>query len=179
MPEALPASGPVTGVEIERKFRLRAAPSARALAEHGAVPRRLEQVYLVEPPSGRRIRRIEHADGRIEHRLTRKERLRAFAFHETEERIDAARYESLLLQADPERCPIRKVRHVVPHGAQALEIDVFESPPGLVLVEVELEHDDEVVELPAWLGEWREVTGDPSYLNANLARAGTRIAPWP
>ncbi len=178
MPEALPASGPVTGVEIERKFRLRAAPSAEVFAEHGAVPRRLEQVYLAEPPTGRRIRRIVHADGRIEYRLTRKERLRAFAFHETEERIDAARYESLLLQADPERRPIRKVRHVVPHGAQVLEIDVFESPPGLVIVEVELESDDEVVELPGWVGEWREVTDDPAYLNVNLARTGTRIAPW-
>lgn len=178
MPEALPASGPVTGIEIERKFRLRAAPSAETLASHGAVARRLEQVYLDEPPKGRRIRRIEHADGRIEHRLTTKERLRSFAFHETEERIDAARYASLLLQADPERRPIRKVRHVVPHGSQVLEIDVFESPPGLVLVEVELEHDDETVELPAWLGEWREVTDDPAYLNANIARPGTVIAPW-
>lgn len=178
MPEVLPASGSVTGVEIERKFRLRTEPSAEVLAEHGAVARRLEQVYLAEPPAGRRIRRIEHADGRIEHRLTTKHRLRAFAFDETEERIDAARYASLLLQADPERRPIRKVRHVVPHGAQVLEIDVFEVPPGLVLLEVELERDDEVVELPAWLGEWREVTDDPGYLNANLARPGTRIAPW-
>ena len=179
MPEVLPAHGPVTGVEIERKFRLRAVPAAAVLAEHGAVPRRLEQVYLAEPPKGRRIRRIEHADGRIEHRLTSKERVRSFAFHETEERIDAARYASLLLQADPERCPIRKVRHVVPHRDQLLEIDVFESPPGLVILEVELEHDDEVVELPAWLGEWREVTDDPAYLNANLARLGARIPPWP
>lgn len=178
MPEALPASGAAPGVEIERKFRLRAAPSAEILAEHGAVPRRLEQVYLSEPPKGRRIRRIEHVDGRVEHRLTRKERLRAFAFHEEEERIDAARYESLKLQADLGRRPIRKIRHVVPNGDQLLEIDVFETPPGLVLVEVELEHDDEAVELPDWLGEWREVTDDPAYLNANLARPGTRIDPW-
>ncbi|HYO43676.1 MAG TPA: hypothetical protein VES19_10805, partial [Candidatus Limnocylindrales bacterium] len=178
MPEVLPASGAVTGVEIERKFRLRTAPSTETLAAHGAVPSRLEQVYLHGPPEGRRIRRIEHVDGRIEHRLTRKERLRAFAFHEEEERIDAVRYESLLLQADPGRRPIRKVRHVVAHGSQVLEIDVFESPPGLVVVEVELERDDEPVDLPDWLGEWREVTGDPDYLNANLARHGVGITPW-
>jgi CYTH domain-containing protein len=178
MPEALPASGSVAGVEIERKFRLRAVPSDAVLAAHGAVPRRLEQVYLAEPPPGRRIRRIEHADGRVEHRLTRKERLRAYAFHETEERIDAARYEALLGEADPDRRPIRKVRQVVPHGDQVLEIDVFEVPAGLVLVEVELEHDDEAITLPDWLGEWREVTHDPAYLNANLARPETRIEPW-
>jgi adenylate cyclase len=178
MPDILPASGVVAGVEIERKFRLRAAPSAMTLAAHGAVPQRLEQVYLAEPPEGRRVRRIEHADGRVEHRLTRKERLRAFAFHEEEQRIDPARYEALLLRADPDRRPVRKVRHVVPHGVQVLEIDVFTWPPGLVLLEVELEHDDEPVEVPDWLGEWREVTEDPRYLNANLARAGAEIPPW-
>jgi adenylate cyclase len=178
MPETLPAHGTVTGIEIERKFLLRRAPAAGVLAEHGAVPRRLEQVYLADPPPGRRVRRIEHADGRVEHRLTRKRRLRAFAFHEEEQRIDAAHYEALLLQADPERRPVRKIRHVVPHGHQVLEIDVFETPPGLVLVEVELAHDDEHVELPGWLGEWREVTGDPAYLNANLARPDAEVRTW-
>jgi CYTH domain-containing protein len=178
MPEVLPATGAVAGIEIERKFLLRSAPSAAVLAAHGAVPRRLEQVYLVDPPAGRRIRRIDHADGRIEYRLTIKRRLRAFAYHEEEERIDAARYESLLLQADPAGRPIRKVRHVVPHGRQVLEIDVFETPPGLVLLEVELEQDDEPVELPAWVGEWREVTGDPAYMNASIARSGTGPCCW-
>jgi CYTH domain-containing protein len=172
MPEALPATGAVAGVEIERKFLLRAAPPAEVLAAHGAVPRRLEQVYLADPPPGRRIRRIEHADGTVEHRLTRKERLRAFAFHEEEQRITASRYEALLHEADADRRPIRKTRHVVPHGLQLLEIDVFDEPPGLVLVEVELSSDDEPVTLPGWLGPWREVTGDPRYFNANLARFG-------
>jgi CYTH domain-containing protein len=178
MPDRLPAEGAVTGVEIERKFLLRRAPAGDVLAEHGAVPHRLEQVYLEAPPSGRRVRRIEHADGMVEHRLTRKEQLRAFAFHEEEQRITVARYEDLLLEADPERRPVRKVRHVVSYGHQVLEIDVFETPPGLVLVEVELAHDDEDVKLPDWLGEWREVTGDPAYLNANLARPGIEVRRW-
>ena len=34
------------GIEIERKFRLRAAPDAQLLAAHGAVAKRIEQVYL-------------------------------------------------------------------------------------------------------------------------------------
>jgi CYTH domain-containing protein len=178
MPEALPADGVADGVEIERKFRLREPPGADLLASHGAVARRLEQVYLAEPPTGRRIRRIEHADGRVEHRLTRKERLRAFAFREQEQRIAADRYAALLDEADPSRRPVRKVRHVVPHGGQVLEIDVFDVPRGLVLVEVELADDEEAVELPDWLGEWREVTGDPAYLNANLALADRPLPDW-
>jgi adenylate cyclase len=166
------------GIEIERKYRLRSLPDARVLAANGAVPRVLEQVYLAGDPPGRRIRRIEKADGTIEHRLTRKERLRDFAFREEESVIDQARYEDLLAQADPARRRIRKTRHVVPHGDQVLEIDEFEVPEGLVLVEVELAHDDEPVELPDWLGDWVDVTGDPTFLNANLARSGSVVPDW-
>jgi CYTH domain-containing protein len=178
VPEHLPENGSVSGVEIERKFRLQRAPAADVLAAHGAVARRLEQVYLTEPPGGRRVRRIVDAGGSVEHRLTRKRQLRAFAFEEQEERIDASRYQELLLEADAARRPVRKTRYLVPHGEQVLEIDVFEQPAGLVLVEVELATDDEVVLLPEWLPEWREVTGDPAYLNANLARPDVPVPPW-
>lgn len=166
------------GIEIERKYRLLAAPDASVLAEHGAVARRLEQTYLAGDPPGRRVRRSEQADGAVEYHLTRKERLRDFAFREEEAVIGADEYEALLAQADPSRRRIRKTRHVVPHGTQKLEIDVFEEPAGLVLLEVELAADDEPVELPAWVGEAVDVTGDPTYLNANLARSGSVIADW-
>ena len=166
------------GIEIERKYRLLAVPSAEVLAEHGAVAKRLEQVYLAGDPPGRRVRRTVREDGSVEHRLTRKERLRDFAFREEESVIDEAAFEGYLREADPARRRIRKVRHVVPHGAQALEIDVFEDPPGLILLEVELDRDEEEVTLPDWLGEWVDVTGDPTYLNANLARAGAIVPEW-
>jgi CYTH domain-containing protein len=178
MPDVLPAGGSVFGIEIERKFRLRAAPSPEVLAAHRAQARRMEQIYLTEPPTGRRIRRIERADGTVEHRLTRKERVGDFRFHEQEEAITADRFEALRLEADPDRAPIRKTRFVVPHGSQLLEIDVFESPPGLVVLEVELATEDEPVLLPDWVGEWREVTGEPEYLNVNLAKRGTPVPAW-
>ncbi len=178
MPDVLPAGGAVSGVEIERKYRLREAPSPDILAAHGARALRLEQIYLSAPPSGRRIRRIEHADGTVEHRLTRKERLRAFAFHEEEQAIDAAHYERLRREADPARRPVRKTRYVVPYESRALEIDVFDEPAGLVVLEVELASDEETVILPDWVGEWRQVTGDPGYLNANLARPGVPVPAW-
>jgi CYTH domain-containing protein len=169
--------GPV-GIEIERKYRLRAAPDPVVLRDHGAVALRLEQVYLAGEPPGRRVRRIQESDGTVEHRLTRKERLRDFAFREEERVIDADEFEALLAQADPSCRWIRKIRHVVPHGTQKLEIDVFEVPAGLVLLEVELATDDEVVELPGWLDDWVDVTGDPAYLNANLARSGSVLPDW-
>lgn len=173
------------GIEIERKFRLRAAPPEPALAAHGASARRIEQVYLLLGPVGgtdaadaERVRRTELADGSVSYRRTAKRRVGAFAFDEREDAIDEAAWAAALARADPARRPIRKVRHVVAHGAQTLEIDVFEDPAGLVVVEVELASEDEPVDLPRWLGEWREVTGDPRYFNAALARRDAVVPPF-
>jgi CYTH domain-containing protein len=172
-----------TGIEIERKFRLRAAPPAAELAARQEDTWRVEQVYLSRGDDGlhRRIRRIEHADGEIEHVLTRKGSAAngSITRQEHEEPLTEREYRSLLAEADPGLRPIRKTRHVVPHGRQVIEIDVFEVPAGLVVVEVELEHEDEAVSLPSWLGEWYEVTSDARYMNAALARPGADVPPLP
>ena len=175
---------PTEHLEIERKYRLRAAPSAVTLAAHGAVALRIEQTYLlddIDRPAGggnRRLRRTELPDGRVEHRLTEKRRVGPFSFHERETIVDAAEYARLLAEADPVRRTIRKVRHAVPFGDRTLEIDVFEEPADLVVLEIELGSVDEVVEPPAWLGERREVTGDPAYFNARLSRRDAAVPPW-
>lgn len=175
------------GIEIERKFRLRSAPDAVALAAHGAVAKRIEQVYLLPDPGAEhapdapvasRVRRTELPDGTVTYRATSKRRVGPFAFDEVEDAIDEAAWAEALLRADPARQPVRKTRHVVAHGEQALEIDVFEQPSNLVVVEVELRSEDEPVELPGWLGEWREVTGDPHYLNVMLAIRGAVVPPY-
>ncbi len=156
-------------LEIERKYRLARAPSPADLAARGARSYRLEQTYLTASPPGRRIRRIEAPDGTVTYRLTHKRHLRDLVREEVEREISEIEYEQLRSDADPERRPIRKTRHVVPHRSQELEIDVFDDPPGLVLVEVELRSEDEVVELPDWLGPARDVSADPRFANASLA----------
>jgi CYTH domain-containing protein len=170
------------GLEIERKYRLRSAPSLDALRREGAVPQRIEQVYLRPAPGTdvRRVRRIEREDGSVEHVLTGKAAVGrgTIARREREVDIDEATYDALRAEAEADTRPIRKTRWVVPHGEQELEIDVFEEPPGLVVVEVELASEDEPVTLPAWLGPWREVTDDARYLNAELARRGALVPDW-
>ena len=174
------------GIEIERKFRLRGAPDEATLMAHGAVAKRIEQVYLgLDPaatgpdaPEAARVRRTELADGSVTYRRTTKRRVGAFSFDEVEDVITEDEWTAALATADPDRQPVRKIRHVVAHGDQVLEIDVFETPPGLVVVEVELGSEDEVVDLPAWLGEWDEVTGDDRYLNVSLARRGAEVPPF-
>ena len=64
---------------------------------------------------------------------------------------------------------VEKTRHRVPHGGHVWEVDVFAGEnAGLVVAEVELARPDEPVELPPWVSA--EVTEDPRYTNAALAR---------
>lgn len=64
---------------------------------------------------------------------------------------------------------VEKTRHRIPYGGLVFEVDEFHGAnAGLILAEVELPATDTVVDQPTWLGE--EVTGDPRYFNAYLAR---------
>jgi adenylate cyclase len=64
---------------------------------------------------------------------------------------------------------IEKTRFRIPHEECIWEVDVFEGAnAGLVTAEVELEREDQPVHVPQWVGT--EVTGDPRYANASLAK---------
>lgn len=64
---------------------------------------------------------------------------------------------------------LEKVRFEVPLGNKLFEVDEFLGEnKGLVVAEVELNHEDEVFERPKWLGE--EVTGKPEYYNSQLSK---------
>ncbi|WP_411851748.1 CYTH domain-containing protein [Stenotrophomonas sp. LGBM10] len=63
---------------------------------------------------------------------------------------------------------IDKRRHLVEHGGLVWEVDEFLGDnAGLVVAEVELEHADQSIAMPAWVGE--EVTDDVRYYNLALA----------
>lgn len=64
---------------------------------------------------------------------------------------------------------IRKTRHLIDYKGHTWEVDEFhDENSGLVVAEVELESESQQFEKPPWAG--MEVTGDPKYLNASLAR---------
>jgi adenylate cyclase len=65
---------------------------------------------------------------------------------------------------------IEKTRYEVLHQGVLWEVDEFEGEnAGLVLAEVELEHPDQPVALPDWIGD--EVTADQRYRNSQLVDA--------
>jgi adenylate cyclase len=62
---------------------------------------------------------------------------------------------------------IEKVRYHVAYGGLTWEVDEFGGDNrGLILAEVELDHPEQPVALPPWVGT--EVSGDPRYTNARL-----------
>ncbi len=57
---------------------------------------------------------------------------------------------------------LEKIRHAVPFGGLTWIVDVYMGPlAGVVFTEVELEHPDQPLQLPPWVGE--EVTRDPRF----------------
>ena len=64
---------------------------------------------------------------------------------------------------------IEKTRYKVDWGGLVWEIDEFDgSNKGLIVAEVELSDENQLIELPTWIGE--EVSDDPRYFNSNLVR---------
>jgi adenylate cyclase len=65
---------------------------------------------------------------------------------------------------------IVKQRHMLYHEGMLWTVDVFEEANrGLVMAEVELQHLEQPVTIPPWVGP--DVTADPRYSNSNLARS--------
>jgi adenylate cyclase len=65
---------------------------------------------------------------------------------------------------------IEKVRHEILYGGFVWHVDEFAGDnAGLVLAEIELEHPQQPVSLPAWVGQ--EVTSDERYRNSRLVDA--------
>ncbi|WP_114997400.1 CYTH domain-containing protein [Xanthomonas campestris] len=70
---------------------------------------------------------------------------------------------------------IDKRRHLVQYAGHVWEVDEFLGDnAGLVVAEVELEHADEALQLPDWIGA--EVTDDARYYN--LALASQPFSQW-
>lgn len=66
-----------------------------------------------------------------------------------------------------EKPAIEKLRYRIPDGEFIWEVDEFLGVnKGLVIAEIELDHEDQDFPRPPWIG--REVTGDPKYYNSNL-----------
>ena len=145
------------GMEIERKFRVRTdAWRAGAIGEFyrqgylSSVQQRTVRVRVAGARAMLAIKGATHGISRLE--------------FEYPIPLDDA---NKLLDELCEQPLIDKIRYRVPYGGLVWEIDEFRGDnAGLIIAEVELEHEAQSIELPPWVDV--EVSGDPRYFNANL-----------
>ncbi|MBI4920924.1 MAG: CYTH domain-containing protein [Devosia nanyangense] len=144
--------------EIERKFLV----VGDAWRKKARGPTHIAQGYLAR---GRKATiRVRIKDGKSA-TLTIKSREAGASRSEFEYRVSLKDARAMMALCGTSR--IEKQRYEVPQGKLVWEIDVFIGrPDGLVLAEIELEHEDQMVALPAWIGA--EVTDDPRYRNSSL-----------
>jgi CYTH domain-containing protein len=151
------------GVEVERKYLLRALPEL----PEGAREIEIEQGWLPGTTLRERLRRSVERDCR---RYLRTVKFgKGLQRTEVEEETTPEVFEALW--ALTEGCRVKKRRYAVPDGDVVWEVDEF-LDRDLVLAEVELRDPAEQVVLPSWLADHvvREVTGDGDYVNLNLAK---------
>jgi len=86
-----------------------------------------------------------------------------------EHQISGKEYLKLLEKRDPARKTIRKQRYCFLYYGKYFELDIF-TDLDLMMLEVELEHEDDQFELPEAFNVIKEVTDDSSYSNYALAK---------
>lgn len=150
-------------VEIERKFLLRGLPPEASRAP----AREIEQGYLPGERLVERLRRVRDGE-RLRHYRTVKLG-EGVTRTEVEEETEAELFERLWPLTEGRR--VTKRRYRARDGDLLWEVDEF-LDRELVLAEVELPSESTPAEPPEWLRSYvvREVTGEPEYVNARLAR---------
>jgi CYTH domain-containing protein len=131
----------------------------------------IEQTYLLSKSGSVRVRKRGQHD-HFTYTYTIKQKLGPGKNIEKEKTITEKEYLDLLIQADPSRQTIKKERTCFLWNHQYFELDHFITPrPGLWLLEAEIETDDEQINLPPFPKIEKEVTDDPSYSTAEIAKS--------
>ena len=146
--------------EIERKFLVKEGYKQFAFTHT-----RITQGYLSSIPE-RIVRvRINGEKGFIT--IKGVSNLSGMSRYEWEKEIPVDEARELLALCEPGI--IDKTRYLVQVGKFSFEVDEFYGEnEGLIMAEIELSSEEELFEIPLWLG--KEVTGDKRYYNSRLAR---------
>jgi CYTH domain-containing protein len=156
-------------MEVEKKFLLK-TDGWRDLTN--GVTKDIRQTYIVNTKDmivriGASVHKEDQEEVDRKAYLTIKTPREGLVRQETETELDHLDAVSMIIHATDNGCPlISKTRHHIEYGELVWEIDEF--PDGLVVAEIELPHANYNIVLPPWVGI--EVTHDPKYYNANMAR---------
>ena len=156
-------------LEIERRFLieypdlvwLESLPNCRKVE--------IIQTYL-RAPEGEELRIRQRGEkGSYIYYKTWKRRISDTTRTEIEQRLSQSEYLGLLMEADPNKRPIRKTRYCLTYDRQYFEIDVYPFWDDQAVAEIELSDENAEIRFPEGLRIIREITGDEAYQNATLA----------
>ena len=164
------ALGEPEPLDIVRKFLI-AYPDVRWLESQPNCRRVEITQYYLPAREGEELRlRRREENGNTIYYKTLKRRISEFKRLEIEERLTLGEYQSLLLDVDPERRPVRKTRYCLSYEGQYFEIDLYPFWDQQAIVEIQLSDRGTEVSFPAELHVIREGTDDPAYKNAAIAK---------
>lgn len=148
-------------IEIERKFLVK----SEAFKTDAVQKERIVQGFLNTDPL-RTVRvRIKGDRGYIT--VKGKGNQNGTTRFEWEKEISVKEADALMNLSEPG--VIDKMRYFIEVGKHIFEVDeFFGDNSGLIIAEVELEHEDEDFLKPQWLGD--EVTSDIKYYNSQLSK---------
>lgn len=147
--------------EIERKYLVTSDCYKQLAVTH----HHIRQGYISREKTG--TVRVRISDDKAYLTIKGKPTAGHFARYEWEKEIDVADAVELIKLC--QGTIIDKTRWIVPAKEEGLkwEVDEFHGKyEGLVVAEIELESEEQVVELPDFIG--KEVTDDRRYYNANM-----------
>ena len=148
-------------MEIERKYLVQGESYKQMAVAHHHIC----QGYISREKTG--TVRVRITDDKAYLTIKGKPAAGHFARYEWEKEIDVIDAQELMKLC--QGTIIDKTRWIVPAEEEGLkwEVDEFHGKhKGLVVAEIELESEEQMVELPAFVG--KEVTDDPRYYNANM-----------
>ena len=146
--------------EIEHKYLVNTAEWSRVLPEKSTV---IKQGYIYSAPDKTLRIRTTGDKGFI----TIKGKTVGASRPEFEYEIPITDAQELLTSFCSQL--IEKTRHLITYDHKTWEVDVFEGlNAGLIIAEIELEQEQELYQLPIWVGQ--DVTFDVKYTNAQLAQ---------
>ena len=156
--------------EMERKFLIEYPDIGWLLSNPLCRRIDIDQTYL-KSEAGEEIRiRRRGENGSYIYYETHKRPIDGMKRLSTETRLSKSEYRRLLKNADPERHTIRKQRYCLTYDTQYFEIDVYPFWDDRAILEIEVRDEDTEIRFPEKIHVIREVTGDPAYKNAALAR---------
>lgn len=136
----------------------------------GSIDSEITQTYLTAEPGCEVRLRKRGWNGKYVYVHTTKKRISDNEQLETERQINSNLYNSLLQQADPYRCTIKKLRKSFIWKGQYFELDNYLEPlNNLMILETKGVLADEDVNFPPFIKVVKDITGNKNYYNYNLA----------